>query len=93
MLLKQIEKSTQRTMAAEREKKKRDGGFWTPVCRSLWGTVTPVAQSLSPQSKREGHCNLSLHQTTAIFSRSYLKKTVRIHTLRSDLRRIKGRNG
>lgn len=71
MLLKQGEKETQRTMAAE----KKDSGFWTPGCRSLWGTVTPVAQSLYPQSKREGHCNLSLYQNRAIFSQSYLKKS------------------
>ena len=58
------------------------------MCTSLWGKVTPVTQSLSPQSKREGHCKLSLYQTRAIFSQSYLKKTVRIHTSRSDLRKI-----
>lgn len=72
----------------KRSWEKRDGGLWTSVCTSLWGKVTPVAQSLSPQSKREGHCNLSLYQTRAIFSQSYLKKTVRIHTSRSDLRKI-----
>lgn len=52
----------------------------TRVQISVGGTLTPVAQSPSPQGKREVYCNLSLHQTTAIFSQSYLKKTVRIFT-------------
>lgn len=47
----------------------------TRVQISVGGTLTPVAQSPSSQGKPEGYCNLSLHQTIAIFSQSYLKKT------------------
>lgn len=70
------------------ETKKGQWFFLTHMWRSLWGTVTPVPQSLSPQSKREGHCNLSLYETRAIFSQSYLKKTVKIHASRSELKII-----